>query len=568
MPRRSLKSIAAGMAAKMECLWKPAQSGKTRTIQEMIRADDGVRAHLNIVVCSNNRLLVAQTRSRMDTDLYAVLEDDTAMSSVSGGSVADDVVVGGVYSWMSGTKKTNISVRDLAWRVFRGEVSMIVCCSHKARFRYLNSLLAELEAAGYTKPVNVWIDEADASVKTWASPEFDFAKYGCVRKVTLVSATFDEVFRFYDRIKVKAFPETHPECYRGLKDCDIVEEENCMSSSGFLASMLTKYPALASPRMRLFAPGDITVESHEDVAAVLAGHGFAILMLNGQEKGFRMPDGTFHEVVLSAAGGGDPDELSRTLAAKYVELGLERFPFAVTGHLCLSRGITFQSPGFLFDAGVVPDISDAASAYQCVARVLGNVGGFSDSKPLVLMSPAMKAATTRQERIAVNLARLVHENEWADVGKEEVERASFDSEEEYRAAREAARDKFDDEDFECVWHGPFNSLDEAKAGGWGKRGGGKPNEAGFYRNRMPGRKHPMTPEEYERVRASKKTWLAAPPHGKDDFEVDVPAQANFVYYTDPTDPTTARFVYKVVTRRRAFRTEVDGPVAAGGGRPE
>ncbi len=430
MPR-TLKSVASEMVSKMECLWKPAQSGKTRTIQEMIRADDGMRKHLNVVICSKNRLLVSQLEKRMTGDLYAVLDD--TLSTESEETVADDAVVGGVYSWMSGTKRTNISVRDLAWRIFRNEVSMVVCCSHKARFRYLRALLDELEAASFPKPVNVWIDEADASVKLWTKPEFDFAKYKCVRKVTLVSATFDEVFKFYDRIRVKAFPETHPECYRGLKDCEIKAEKNGLSPADYLASILEKHPELTEPRTRLFAPGAITVDSHNRVADVLVHYGFAFLILNGREKAFCLPDGTRHEVVLSADG----DELSRIVAEKYVELGLERYPFAVTGHLCLSRGITFQSRDFLFDYGVLPDIPDAASAYQCVARVLGNVGSFSDIKPVIYMSDKMEEATTRQERIAVNLARLVHENEWADVGKEEVERASFNSEEEYLASRAA-----------------------------------------------------------------------------------------------------------------------------------
>lgn len=426
MPRRNLRTVMDGMVAKMECLWKPAQSGKTRTIQQMIREDDGVRNHLNVVICSNNRLLVAQTRTRMHNDLYVVMDDDSVTSSETEETLADDAVVGGVYSWMSGTKKTNVTFRDLATRIQLDEVSMVVCCSHKARFRYLNQLLDILERLRFAKPVNVWIDEADVSVKTWSDPDYDFAKYSCVRKVTLVSATFDEVFKYYRRIRVKAFPETHPECYRGLKDCELVREANhSLGAPEFLDYILDKYrESIVRPGVRLFAPGDITVESHEKVADHLKARGFAILVLNGQEKGFRMPDGTQHPIVLSAGNEEDPDELSRVLAAKYAELDLARFPFAVTGHLCLSRGITFQSREFLFDYGILPDIPNSSAAYQCVARVLGNIGDFSTSKTTIYASEDMATATTRQERIAINLARLVHENDWVDVGREQIAEAA------------------------------------------------------------------------------------------------------------------------------------------------
>jgi hypothetical protein len=475
MPRRNLRVVLDNMVAKMECMWKPAQSGKTRTIQQMIREDDGVRNHLNIVICSNNRLLVAQTRTRMHNDLYVVIDEDSVVSSESEETVADDAIVGGVYSWMSGTKKSNISMDALAWKVFRGEVSMIVCCSHSVRFRSLNRLLAEFDAAGLSKPVNVWIDEADVSVKTWSDPAYDFAKYTCVRKVTLVSATFDEVFKYYRRIRVKAFPETHPDCYRGLKDCDLIREENhSMEAPEFLDYILYKYrDTIVRPGVRLFAPGDITVESHEKVAEHLRVRGFAVLMLNGQEKGFRMPDGTLHEIVLSAGNEQDPDELSRVIAAKYVELDLARFPFAVTGHLCLSRGITFQSarvygpycdasgnlcytPGFLFDYGILPEISNSAAAYQCVARVLGNIGDFSMSKATIYTSHAMADATMRQERIAINLARLVHENEWVEVGLENVAEAAGEP-----CVTNVVKAKLNEDDYDVEWH-EFGDFDEVK----------------------------------------------------------------------------------------------------------
>jgi hypothetical protein len=557
MAPRSLKIVAAEMVAKMECLWKPAQSGKTRTIQDIIRKEKGTQEHLNIVICSKNRLLVSQLEKRMNTDLYAVIDD--AASSDSDGSGEEDVAVG-VRSWMSGAKRTNLSVSDLAIKVFRNEVSMIVCCSHKARFRYLHEMLGMLVDIRYPKPVNVWIDEADASVKLWTKPEFDFVKYDCVRKVTLVSATFDEVFKFYDRIRVKAFPETHPECYRGLKDCRIEVEKNGMSPADYLASILEKHPELREPRRRLFAPGAVTVDSHNEVADVLTHYGFAFLILNGKEKAFWLPDGTRHPVELSADG----DELSRILAEKYAELGLERYPFAVTGHLCLSRGITFQSRDFLFDYGVLPNIPDAASAYQCVARVLGNVASFSEIKPVIYMSEEMKVATTRQERIAVNLARLVHEHKWVDVGLEEVERASYDKEEDYLAAKVASKDKFADDEFECTWNNnsglPFyNTLEEAKAAGWGKKGGLGKDDRGFYNNRYNAKSGiPMTREEYEIVRNGKKSMLARP-RGNEE------SQVNMVFYENVADPATARFAFKWVKRKALVPDPgAVGPTAAGG----
>ena len=121
-------------------------------------------------------------------------------------------------------------------------------------------------------------------------------------------------------------------------------------------------------------------------------------------------------------------ELSRVLADVYASRGLARMPFAVTGQLCLGRGITFQSASFTFDAAIIPTMKDAASAYQCVARVLGNISTFTGPfTATVYMGSKLLAAVQRQECVAMNLARLVHEGEVpSQVGAEEVRIAAGD----------------------------------------------------------------------------------------------------------------------------------------------
>jgi hypothetical protein len=565
MPRATLKPVAADMTAKVQCLWKPAQSGKTRAIQDMIRADDGYNKHLNIIICSKNRLLAAQTARRMEDDRAAAEAD--AMSVDTDNLDGDDVIADGVYCWMSGTKKTNIKAAELAIKVFRGEVSMVVCCAHKARFQYLHEMLSILEDIRYPKPVNVWLDEADAYVNLWAD-EFDFSARNCVREIHPVSATFSKLIDRLGRIRVKALPDTHPECYRGLRDCKLVEEENCRNPVDFLAAMLDKYPKLSAPGSKLFAPGLFKRKSHDDVLGLLAEKGFAVLILNGERKQFHLPDGTVYPIELSVDG----EELSGVLADKYAELGLKRYPFAVTGHLCLNRGITFQSRKFVFTAGILPDIADPDDAYQCIARVLGNTRDFAKKTPTVYMSHEMKTATTRQERIAINIARLVHENEWATVGEDEVERAAHDTEEAYLAARavaleraraeareEAERLAAERETLIDCGNGPgekpktYKSI-EAAVAALTRTTGRAPTRvpevqtegefAGYYRS--PASPKPMTKEKFEEWRTSKTA------QGRKRLERGDPPQRRIVvYYTNISDPTTCRFVIRTLYRPAA-----------------
>lgn len=419
------------MNAKMTCLWKPAQSGKTRTIMEMIRANEEVATHLNVVICSNIRLLVSQTAARMTRELYTGSDTD---SDVSDAESADDRIDGDVFSWMSGTTRTNISVRELADRVKEEEVNMVVCCSHKARFRYLMELLGNLERSKhFNKPISVWIDEADVSVKTWSAPEYDFTRFTKVARLCLVSATFNSVVKTYGRIKVLGFESTFPDCYLPLEECQVVEHEGVADVVANLATVLDQRPELCAPGVRLFAPGMLEVATHDGIAEYLKTKGFAVMVLNGQRKCIICPDNTIIPLSLRM-DPSTPDEIGKVLPGLYATHGLARWPFAVTGQMCLGRGITFQSSEFLFDYGVLPNLGDPAAAYQCVARLLGNVKHLEGFQaPTVFMDKEMVTMTRVQEKLASNVAKLVLEKGWTDVGPEELEFVLHGNEERYVA---------------------------------------------------------------------------------------------------------------------------------------
>jgi hypothetical protein len=430
--RRGRRSAARPVHAhpnKIQCLWKPAQSGKTRTIMEMIREHEETAEHLNIVICSNLRLLVSQTTARMTRDLFRGDAEETDSSDISVSSdvsdesaIPDDRIEGDVFSWMSGTARSNIATGELADRIKEDEVTMVVCCSHKARFRYLNALLENLEKSKhFRKRVNVWIDEADVSIKLWSSKDFDFTRFSKVDRMCLVSATFNSVLKMYGRIKVLGFETTHPDCYMPLKECDVVESPSRGGVVENLASVLEMYPEVCASGMRLFAPGMIEVSTHDEVADYLLSKGFAVMILNGQRKCILCPDGEVIPLALRM-DPTTPDEISTVLPRLYAEHNLARWPFAVTGQMCLGRGITFQSKEFAFDYGVLPDLADAASAYQCVARLLGNIKDFEGFvPPTVFMSADMKAKTHACETLATLIAKKVLEHNWVDVGEPEIE---------------------------------------------------------------------------------------------------------------------------------------------------
>ena len=400
---------------KFECMWLPAQSGKTRKVQEIIQAHRdmtvfGSDDYIQFLLCSNNRSLVNQTTKRMKDDLYDEADEKDIVS--------DAQIIGKVFNWQSGFKKHNLSVGEVALEIIDDKVEMVVCCAHSKRIEYLVKLINRLtESHNFTKKIMIWIDEADESIKLW-SKHSAMLNNPKISRITLISATFDKVFKKYGRLRVMRQEKTHADCYHRFQESinipeDIIGSEN--GAYGYLKSVVEKYEArLCLPGVRLFAPGDITQESHNKIAEFLSKKGFAVVVLNGERKEIIVP-GLDKPFKLDSHLDDDEDEtqeIGKQIAKLYHDNNLKRFPFAITGHKCIGRGLTFQSDKFLFDYGIIPYISDKANAYQTVARILGNIKAYDGYKvPTIFMTSKMIKVVTREENIAINIARMVYDNE-------------------------------------------------------------------------------------------------------------------------------------------------------------
>ena len=427
-------------ATKLKCLYLPAQSGKTRKVEDLItdykviheRFGDG---DVNIVISANNILLVKQTEARLVTDLATESEEGSN----------DAVIKAGVFSWTSGEKECNISPYDLAFRML-GEVEMVVLCAHPTRLKYLSTMLKRLSSCPlFTKKINIWIDEADKSIKLWSKHEA-LLSLPSIHQVTLVSATFDSVFAKYGELSVMGFYKTHPDCYRRLKDSVKIEENFATADAAEYVKyvMLKHGEKLVRPGLRAFIPGEMKRASHDAIAEFLHKElGFVVIIINGERKEILVPGAETIDLraYLTVSGGELPEEFNKQLSKLYKDNAWERFPLAITGFYCVERGVTFQCGpemdgekvvhnGFLFDYGVIPPIARKAEAYQTMARLFGNVGHLPNYKPVeIYTSSAMFNKVEKQEETAVNLARMVQEQGLVKVGKKELKAAqNFDAE--------------------------------------------------------------------------------------------------------------------------------------------
>jgi hypothetical protein len=518
--------------SKVECIWLPGQSGKTRKMMERITALESVAEHdrdkyLNILISANNRSLVDQTETRMNNELFLDEEDEQA----------DAKIEGSCFKWHSGLKANNITVGDLADKIKEDEVTMVVCCAHAKRLVYICQLLTNLEKSkNFKKKINIWIDEADASIKLWSKPELDVTGLVKVEKVTLVSATYDSILKKFGQIRVLPCLETTLPMYHRVQDCIIIAEDIAAdSASDYLERVIKRHRAdLVKPGVCLFAPGDIERVTHEEIAKFLSSEGFSVVIINGVRKEIIIP-GRTKPISLEPyvdIETGAPEEIGKIIAKIYHDNDLHEMPFAITGHLCIGRGITFQNDQFLFTHGILFDIPNKADAYQTACRLAGNIKNYESYAPSTLFTTSkMMEVVCQKENTAIGIARHIAEEGITHVDMEMIKCL-------YGGKKSPVRD----DDFLAEWK-EFSTLAEAKAKGYGDDFAKKKKDDGFYYSSFTGSAKKLPYDEITRAKAGKKTA-----NMPTDMEVGGVRQRFYVGYRNPEDSSSAVFVVRSLMR--------------------
>jgi len=527
--------------SKCKCLYLPAQSGKTRKMEELIKeyklGELFDPVDINIIISANSKLLVEQTKTRMTRDLGTESEE----------GANDACIKGAVFSWTSGTKKSNISSEALTLELMNETVEMVVICAHAKRIEYLAKTLELLsKQRHFNKKINIWIDEADNSINLWSKYQ-KVIEMPCINQVTLVSATFDAVVAKYKELRVLPYLETHPDCYVGLRQA-VRKETNIVASSAieYVRGIIASERNLMNPGMRAFIPGSNSTASHDAIADFLHKEcGFVVIIINGQRKEILVPgeeEPIDLKFYLTVKENEIPEEFNMQLAKLYKENKWCRFPLAITGYMCVQRGVTFQCgskegvhDGFLFDYGIIPpNIICAAEAYQTMARLFGNVGNIPEYKPVEIFTTERSfTRVEKQEETARNIARMVAEQCLEFVTKKELKAAqNFEVEIKYDLRTEE-----------------FNTFTDAvrfmrDLGAQGKTENSlERNETGFILSSTTGKKGVLS---YCDVKKELAAWSKTSQFDVKKKKIEKPASRLYICYRDTSDASTTVFIPRVL----------------------
>lgn len=376
------------MNSKCVNVIKPCQSGKTfYTIQKIADfLDDGEEKSIIVIFCDNKLLLVDQTTSRIETaselDIYKNDEGDLSV----------------ILSSKSETKH----IQNVHFAISEKGIRNVVLCSNKARMRDLSTLLGYRSMREYK--FYIVIDEVDKTINAFHEFIEEWAECSNVSSIYMLTATPEKLLKKYDTINVIPMEETFvSHMYHGFKDCNFVLHNAIKDTSAedYLADVMDTYPNYFQPGTVLFAPGNVRKDTHYNNKDILLNHGFVVLCVNGDGKTLYLNKHISEEINPEKC-----EVFADWVAKLYEKYELNNAKFAITGNLCIERGITISSQRMMITHAVLPpNIISTPDAYQLSGRLCGNFKQFTNYIiPVVFCTKMFQKKVLECERKAMNIA--------------------------------------------------------------------------------------------------------------------------------------------------------------------
>ena len=222
--------------------------------------------------------------------------------------------------------------------------------------------------------------------------------------------------------------ETHLPTYVGIKDHQKVIVNKVTGSEMLLICMLT-YKNEIQPGTKWYIPCKKEKRTHTDAAEFLNNLGFNVLVVNGDGLNLHMHDG---EIIQH-----ERESIEFFLPKIYNAYSLAKRPFAITGFICIERGITLMSEEFRLTHAIIPYIANNNQAYQCAGRCGCNCPNGFPKKIKIFCTEVMWNKICMYETAA---------KKFAEKSKDSIEEnnKSMKTSEDYKAAKRAP-DRPDDQ---------------------------------------------------------------------------------------------------------------------------
>lgn len=392
--------------SNLQIILKPCQSGKTFTklteIKRLISIDEAESRSIHIIFTDNSILQTIQLKERITPFLESGDE----------GYIEKKKFV--VVTLSSKSRKCSKPEALLPF-LKKDKTKIIISCANSIRFNDIDILVKSLNSFNFF----IWIDEADKSVSNQFSIMInEWLTFDNVRKMTFITATPEPLLKVYGDIKLVPINEAYDrELYHRFVDSDIRivelekikktddETESVVSSKAvqYAHQILIKEEVIEN-NSKWFIPANHRMDTHDEMAfMLLKDFGFSVVVVNGNGKFLHLP---FTDEIINIDMLIDTNcEVSKWLAQVYIDYIPSSTPFALTGKLCLGRGITISSPELIFTHSIFPPVlAGRSSNYQLAGRMSGNMKKWEGyQKPIIYCTSKFYDCIVLMEEASIKL---------------------------------------------------------------------------------------------------------------------------------------------------------------------
>jgi hypothetical protein len=375
---------------------KPEQSGKTFVMIDRIIKDIGSNTEkriINIIFSDNNLLLTKQTSERIEQDLkkYITHNDN-------------------IYIEFSSSKRTKFNSKQQVLNSLllcpnkENQINNIICCTNNYRIDDIIKLITHISNGMYTKDkfeFKIWIDEAD-KFTNYINNFLDLMKTYTNIELFCLTATPDKLFKNVNKINVLPLENTTSEFYHGWKDNIIHINDDYDKLGLFIKNILKINNKFIEPGTKWFIPAKNKKSSHTEVCSICLKYNMCVLIVNGDGLTLNIPK---KEPIVFEKN----KQLNENILDIYNEYNIHKYPFVITGNICISRGITITSKEFLFDYAILFNCYSKSELSQIAGRLKGNYKNLSNYKqPVVFTTSDFDKIATIQEKKSRKLAQLAY----------------------------------------------------------------------------------------------------------------------------------------------------------------
>ena len=376
---------------------KPEQSGKTFImIQKIIKNISSPivgKIIINIILCDNNLLLTKQTTERVKSELEEFYIDNEYYVEFS-----------------SHSRATCHNAMEVCGSITVKGIKNVLCCTNGTRMNDIYQIVDDFNSGDQKDKYHfkIWLDEADKFTGFIDDTLIPMTEKHDNVDVSMITATSKKLFDKYDAVSVLGIEQTtHPTLYHGWKDNTIRMIDLDAGCVGFATHVIENVctEEMKSPGSKWFIPAESKQTTHNSIKKMCVKNGFAVFVVNGKGLSLSLP------VTLEEIGPiKKTDELNTMMLQLYHEHHLERYPLAITGNLCIGRGISIMSNDFMLNYAILSSCHNKQEASQLSGRVKGNIKGFDNYKaPTVFTTGKFDRIATEWESKSRELAKLAFE---------------------------------------------------------------------------------------------------------------------------------------------------------------